>query len=701
MAQILTNQRSTDGRATGQIKGPKVVDSENQNTAVSSHNIFPMSYPFGITERYGEISPFFVFDAEARDVIPLDTSFQMRTLATQSPIMQNLKKTNTWYQIDKRAIMPRTYELIYKAPVVGDDVPADSFCNIFGYNYGYSRNLINNFKDFIDGISVSLLNYSQVAKFFLRYMFFLRDFYSDGSLLASLGCPLHGYYRPPVGSVWSCFDEYYRVLLEQFFSSFPLAFKVPELNYRIYSDETNDLFVCDLSGLAPESVKKVTIHRIIEILSNYDFEVVYYGEDELSTFVSALNAFWSGQFRPFAIGSVFDSPYRGINLERLVAYQLTCAQYYTNDNIDYIYNADLWHKAQDFFVRQVINQVYPMFEYNDIQVQYDAHSEHVINLMFDYAVNFDLVDPDYPSQMNSRLDCFFDFFANLMSFNRSLKFLDYFTGAKARPLGVGDVDTQIQSGAIDTLELVHNIQLTRFLNAINRSGMRDIDYLQQIYRTLPSPDYKEPKYIVSREYEFASLEVVNTSDDQGNVTSYFRTSQDGSETRVQIEGYPCILLGVTFYEMMRLYVDAIDRDFFMKDRFDFFNPYFQYDGDQEVYLEELHPVLSDSYDEGTLTMPFAYHLRDMHRKLRIPRASGGFVRHLPSWAFLEQDAESGSYNAENISPEFILSSASEFDRFFTSLTGITLGDYFHFELFYFNRCNAIRPMEYSPAVLNG
>ena len=122
MAQILTNQRSTDGRATGQIKGPKVVDAENQNTAVSSHNIFPMSYPFGITERYGEISPFFVFDAEARDVIPLDTSFQMRTLATKSPIMQNLKKTNTWYQIDKRAIMPRTYELIYKAPVVGDDV---------------------------------------------------------------------------------------------------------------------------------------------------------------------------------------------------------------------------------------------------------------------------------------------------------------------------------------------------------------------------------------------------------------------------------------------------------------------------------------------------------------------------------------------------------------------------------------------------
>lgn len=698
MAQILTNQRSTDGRATGQIKGPKVVDAENQNTAVSSHNIFPMSYPFGITERYGEISPFFVMDAEARDVIPLDTSFQMRTLATKSPIMQNLRKTNTWYQIDKRAILPRTYELIYKAPVVGDDVPSDAFCNIFGYSDGYNRNLINRLAAYIIGDSLESDTYSVSVKLFLRFMFFLRDFYSDGSLLASLGCPLHGYFRAPSEYGFTCFDEMYSDVLKTFFTNFSVIFKVPDLTYRKYTDESSDLFAVD--GAVPSGIAKtVSLHRIIEILSNYDFTVQFYTNGSIDT-STAFPEFWNN-FTALLSGCVFDSPYRGINLERLVAYQLTCAQYYTNDNIDFIYNADLWHKAQDFFVRQVLNVAYPMFDYNDIHVQYDAHSEHIINKLFAAVVSASVVDPVSPTLLNSRIDCFFDFFANLMSFNRSLKFIDYFTGAKARPLAIGDVDTKVQDGVVDTLELVHNIQFTRFLNAVNRSGMRDIDYLQQVYRTLPTPDFKEPKYIVNREYEFASLEVVNTSDEQGNITSYFRSSADGSETRVQIEGYPCIILGVTFYEMMRLYVDAIDRDFFVKDRFDFFNPYFQYDGDQEVYLEELHPVLSDYEDEGTLTMPFAYHLRDMHRKLRIPRASGGFVRNLPSWAFLEQDEESGSYNSANISPEFILSSVSEFDRFFASLTGISLGDYFHFELFYMNNCNAIRPMEYSPAVLNG
>lgn len=699
MAQILTNQRSTDGRATGQIKGPKVVDAENQNSAVSSHNIFPMSYPFGITERYGEIAPFFVIDAEARDVIPLDTSFQMRTLATTSPIMQNLKKTNTWYQIDKRAIMPRTYELIYKAPVVGDDVPADSFCNIFGYSDGYARNRINELNRFFFDFEFDDSTAPIAVKFMIRYLFFLRDFYSDGSLLASLGCPLHGYYRPSPGDS-SCFDEVFSFIFRRFFEKVPVYYRVPDLEYRTYSDESSDWFASDFfdDGDSP-LYKFVSSHRLLEILSNYDFTVFPMPGQE-DSFISEFESLFE-QVRTLLAGSIFDSPYRGINLERLVAYQLTCAQYYTNDNIDYIYNADLWHKAQDFFVRQVINRVYPMFEYNDIHVQYDAHSEHVVNLLFDYVVSVPYQDSEYPNQLNRRIDCFFDFFANLMSFNRSLKFMDYFTGAKARPLATGDVDTPVQNGVVDTLEMVHNLQLTRFLNAVNRSGMRDIDYLQQIYKTLPTPDYKEPKYIVDREYEFSSLEVVNTSDDQGHITSYFRSSQDGSETRVQVEGYPCIILGVTFYEMMRLYVDAIDRDFFMKDRFDFFNPYFQYDGDQEVYLEELHPVLSDYEDEGTLTMPFAYHLRDMHRKLRIPRASGGFVRNLPSWAFLEQDRKSGSYNAANISPEFIMSSVSEFDRFFPSLTGISLGDYFHFELFYMNNCNAIRPMEYSPAILNG
>lgn len=699
MAQILTNQRSTDGRATGQIKGPKVVDAENLNTAVSSHNIFPMSYPFGITERYGEISPFFVIDAEARDVIPLDTSFQMRTLATKSPIMQNLKKTNTWYQIDKRALMPRTYDLIYKAPVTGDDVPSDSFCNIFGFQDGYQRNRINELNQFFFNFQWDQASVPVAIKFMLRYLFFLRDFFSDGSLLASLGCPLHGYFRLPAESGFGCYDEVYSQFLNDMFGKIPMCFSVPDLAYRTYADESSDWFACDIMDNDSDNYKFVSVHRLTEILSNYDFTVQSMAGME-DDFIEQFELIY-GNFRSVVEGAIFDSPYRGINLERLIAYQLTCAQYYTNDNIDYIYNADLWHKAQDFFVRQVINRVYPMFDYNDIQVQYDSHSEHVINLLFDFVVSVPYEDPDFLHVLNRRIDCFFDFFANLMSFNRSLKYMDYFTGAKARPLAVGDVDTQVQNGVVDTLEMVHNLQLTRFLNAVNRSGMRDIDYLQQVYKTLPSPDYKEPKYIINRDYEFASLEVVNTSDEQGNITSYFRSSQDGSETRVQVEGYPCIILGVTFYEMMRLYVDAIDRDFFVKDRFDFFNPYFQYDGDQEVFLEELHPVLSDYADEGTVTMPFAYHLRDMHRKLRIPRASGGFVRNLPSWAFLEQDRESGSYNADFISPEFITSSVSEFDRFFSSLTGISLGDYFHFELFYMNKCDAIRPMEYNPAILNG
>lgn len=694
MAQILSNQRSTDGRATGQIHGPKVVDAENKNTALSSHNIFPMSYPFGVTERYGDISPFFVFDAEARDVIPLDTSFQMRSLATKSPIMQNLKKTMTWYQVDKRALLPRTYEYIYKNPAVGDDVPEGSFCNIFGYNTGYSRNRLNGLISLLSSVQLNESNYKPYLKFVIRLFFLLRDFYSDGSLLASLGCPLHNFFKMPADASQQNFDDFY----DAFFSGlleptadFSVVFFVPELKFSAYADEGSDQFTTSYASLYKNPYYKVVSpRRMIEILSSYDFSL-YVSSADLPTFIALVNNFISTLTE-----CICDSPYHGINLERLIAYQLICAQYYTNDNIDYIYNADLWHKSMDFFVREILGSI-PTFQYNDIDIMYDSCSSYIIEKLF---MTLSQVQVGSSASLE-KLDCFFDYFSNLMSFNRSLKFLDYFTGSKARPLAVGDVNTEVVNGVVNTLEQVHNIQLTRFLNAINRSGMRDIDYLQQIYATLPTPDYKEPKYICSRDYDFSSLEVVNTSDDQGNVTSYFHSSRDGSETRVNVEGYPAILMGVSFYEMMRLYVSAIDRDFFARDRFDFFNPYFQYDGDQEIYLDELHGPLSIASDEGGDSAPFAYTLRDMHRKLRIPRASGGFVRRLPSWAFLEQDDVSGSFNASNISPEFILSSCTEFDRFFSSLTNLSLGGYFHFEIIYMNHCSAIRPMEFAPAILNG
>lgn len=692
MAQILTNQRSSDGRAMGQIHGPKVVDAENKNTALSSHNIFPMSYPFGITERYGEISPFFVFDAEARDVIPLDTSFQMRTLATKSPIMQNLKKVMTWYQVDKRAILPRTYEYIYKNPVVGDDVPDDAFCNIFGYSEGYGRVLLNKLISLTSSITISDSNAFAMTCYLIRLMNLLRDFYSDGSLLASLGCPLHGYFRIPSELGMSCFDALYDSLMSDLMTSYKIVFKVDELAYKVNDATTLSYFTCSAAAATSTNAKVVSVRRMIEILSSYDF---YIYSAELSALKSSLTSSFE-----LLRSCICDAPYHGINLERLASYQLVCAQYYTNDNIDYIYNADLWHKSLDFFVKGCIGSI-PTFEYNDIEVYYDSLSKHVIDAMFSSVNAGNILDEDDNLLLSSSISNLFDFFANLMSFNRSLKFLDYFTGSKARPLAIGDVDTPVENGVVNTLEQVHNIQLTRFLNAINRSGMRDVDYLQQIYATLPSPDYKEPKYITSREYDFESLEVVNTSDEQGNVTSYFRGAQDGSETRVSVEGYPAVLMGVTYYEMMRLYVSAVDRDFFNRDRFDFFNPYFQYDGDQEVYLEELHPILSRQASLGTLTLPFAYNLRDLHRKLRIPRASGGFVRNLPSWAFLEQDSESASFNSANINPEFILSSCTEFDRFFPSLTHIDLGGYFHFELVYMNKCNAVRAMEFAPAILNG
>lgn len=126
-----------------------------------------------------------------------------------------------------------------------------------------------------------------------------------------------------------------------------------------------------------------------------------------------------------------------------------------------------------------------------------------------------------------------------------------------------------------------------------------------------------------------------------------------------------------------------------------FNKFFQYQGDQSIFRKELNA--------RWLTFPdlnFAYTLRYMEYKQRASIATGGFVSHLPAYAFVTDNGSVGDFRADqNISPEYIRSRPSEFDRFYSALTGASLGSYFHFIVRYVNECNAERPMEYAPSVL--
>ena len=196
--------------------------------------------------------------------------------------------------------------------------------------------------------------------------------------------------------------------------------------------------------------------------------------------------------------------------------------------------------------------------------------------------------------------------------------------------------------------------------------------------------------------DIKGFEVNNTSAEQFDVgmpnttTSQLRSADNRHIFEIEIDE-PCYLIGINSYETPRIYSMTLDRFAMHHDRYDDFIPQMQYIGDQDIMASEINSLRK-------VETPYAYTLRYMEYKLRYSYASGGFIKALPSWAFIT-DNEDGNPPSDVINPNFIRSSPSEFDRFYKSLTGFSLGNYFHFIVAHTNVTSPSRKMEYTPEIL--
>lgn len=155
----------------------------------------------------------------------------------------------------------------------------------------------------------------------------------------------------------------------------------------------------------------------------------------------------------------------------------------------------------------------------------------------------------------------------------------------------------------------------------------------------------------------------------------------------------CIVLGISYYDLPRVYTRATERQNFYLDRMDMFNPFMQYIGDQQIFNAELGTPAPD-------LQPFSYTNRDMEYKQRFNMSAGGFCARgtqLDKWFFPADVLR--RWFGTNIGSSFIRSFNGEFDRFYISLNGYSLGTYFHFIVRYDDRCDASRPMAYAPGIL--
>lgn len=654
------------------------------------HSLFPLKEVFMDTHRFGEYHPHFVLDAWESEKHPVRCVADTRSYTLRAPLMQDISMNKDYFMVNLRSILPFQAERVRTNPNLGDDIPADAYTSVSNF-----IDKVASFAGSFDAAIAAAFTQTDKSEFntlVLKKFIFLESIFSRGSLLASLGCNLSSCIRIVRGanlSDWSI-DH----VIDDLGTSLSFSLSGPNKILEVLIDGTYyDVSVpssIDLQTNLNNAKQQISVREFFQrIRDTADWEITNsYG------FVFSGVENYSDVYNSNA-----DFP---IDLARLWAYHLAVAEYMTNDKVDYIYSADLF--------RQYIFSLYCVdnpslttsfltFSWNGSSLNYDYLSAHFFN-------NFCLYN--FSSSSALKKISSLQYFLTLFGYRRSLRFKDYFTGSRTRPLAVVgnsasavSTDVAVNNNVVSVLDVTRSIQAQRFLNAVNASGRKFGEWINSFFGVTPNKDMHEPIFLAHSSDKIFAADLENTGNavfqdigglntKQNSVTAVFRGRSNDFEYSVDVKE-PCIIIGITSYDIERVYPDTIHRDFFIRDRYDMFNPMLQYIGDQQVYQHELISGLNNPF--GTA---FGYQFRDMQWKQSFPRCAGAFASDkLPGYAFVFNRGGRSLV----VSPDFIRSKNCELDDFYLSLSSYSLGTYFHFIMRQVNLDNASRPMIAQPQIL--
>ncbi|QCS35998.1 major capsid protein [Capybara microvirus Cap1_SP_83] len=647
--------------------GDKVNDASPK--VVRGRSKFNLSHRFFYTSRFGEITPFFASSAVANDQIPLRCSDSVDSYTMKTPLLSEIRKSKAYFSVPMECILPLNWEKFFTNPVIGQDVPDMCQCVIPDFERKYRTFLLNLVADRIDNRGIDWDNISQddvdyLSIFFISVLVLAEMVFSYGSLLNYLGYSC---------SVKDGFDSSFDLYVSKFFSY------LSQDTFRFSVFGSSVLYSVSCSG-SHESFA-MSPHRFLEVLRD---NPTGRGSGVHFNDLSKLHTMYEDLLDIIGTNLSYDAA--PLNYKYAAAYQIVNAHFFSNDKIDYVYSADLYRQLMQHYYSNVCEDALPRFTCNGLSYYYDSLSGFALNYILTYGYFSDV----------SSFSC--SYLAQLFSFRRSLRYMDYFTGSRSQPLAVGDVNviTQTPSGhnQVSVVDISKKIQMQRFLNAVNRSGRKFSEYVKSLFGDIPAYDYHNPAFLGSTTCRINSVDTANTGADQYSRAQSVTSKLQSFDSKFAFEfscDRPSVILGVEYYDIPRAYTRVTTREHFHISRFDDFIPQFQFIGDQPVYRAELG--LSGDWDQ-----PFSYQLRHMEYKQITDRAVGGFVNSLPSWVFLASENSLG-HLLGHISPDYIRSSNVEIDSLFLSLTGYSLGSYFHFIVSSNLSCEPSRPMVYAPSIL--
>lgn len=719
-------------------------DSMNQTRGkhVSNYSTFDesLSYKLANTLRFGDLTPSFVMEGLPKDVISLNSKDMLDSLSLKAPFKGSIRKIKDTFAVPNMAILPFNWDKIYTQPVNGDDVPTDANCVLQNFPTLYAEFWFSHWKKVVNNIPGSTATDSDVAYWLTALMRMLvvgEYVYSHGSLLNVCGYKASSQFVHFACSLSGGYDEFFdRVLLKVFQNFTDIDLVVPT-SPSTYETST---FSCLSSSPHVYSDDMVgSFRRMIELfrenpLCYFDSTnlSLYYDTDlattlaDFATYASD-DLFVSGSFmfvlpdNPSTDGAApsFDDDLNvnNLNLSRLLAYQICCFHYYTNSSIDAVYSAELYRQyMHSLNVYSSPTTIDTKFSWNGLEIPYDYLSGytlvhqtilHPTDVVIAIPYNrmggiFDASDVNLQSFL-----CRFASLAAIFSFRKSLRYGDYFVGSRPRPIAPINTDVAVNNNMVSVIDITKKQWAQKFGNAVMRSRQKIEEYVKDLFNgAAPAPDYHNPFFLASQSELIYGDEVQNTADaqqtDANSRTSNFASGMNQyTFTFRNDDNHPCIYLQIISFDIKRFYTRSVERQFLHLDRYDMFNPDFQYIGDQPIFGIELgYPKTGyavSALTPATIGKTFAYTSRDMEYKQRFDQASGGFCANLPGWVLTDLDRSAVFKGV--LDSDFIRSYNTELDQFYLSLTGFSLASYFHFVCITNNFVNAKRAMAVDPQIL--
>lgn len=657
-----------------------------------SFNRFPNTYTHYTSCEYGEYTPFYVQECKAADKKKFKSVSQVRTLSLKTPLYSGMKMNKDYFFVPYDALLPFNWQKIFKNPSQGDDVPDDA--NTFIPDVHQVIQLMTSFVSWLAGFKSNTNLRPKYLLLILRAFPLMDAFFSSSGLCSRMGYNFGSIFRFKVGTtIYTSWDRFAEVLYPALFSStgdvnqaFSFVWDA-ENHFVIYVTISSKNDVSDVSDF-PNSI----------LLNPKDCLAFwrYFGDSCNQPSVAWCNAIsasdvFSVTLTVVSNGLASDGQNQVFNYSRMAAYNICCAQFYTNGQVDSVYNAQLYREMLSSQIAPLlVNNAFHTFVYNGVNTPYDYLSGHYFSIALSAILDGDYSDEAGFTPVMQGVA----YLSSIMCMQNSLKYGDYYTGSHTRPLAVGDVTAPVVANSVSAVDMTKAISYQRFLNVVVKLKNDFAAYLSSIFGTLPAPDYHEAKFVSHSEGSVDGFEVANTSsDDQGNLVTLLHSVNENYEFTLECD-MPGISLGIVSFVASRAYSQIKDRFFMVRDRYDMFNPMLQTIGDQPILAAEKSPYHNQ---------PFAYQGRYMEYKQRVNIASGAFQDTLRSYCIISDSPFVTSNGIELacpvLCPIYIRLLPRELDRFFVKQSPWSYGNSFHFICEFKNDVDDIRDADYSPSIL--